>query len=362
MAETTIVFKRIGFLHWARDYMGRVQYDLARSFLKPISKEELGISSSDIEIARTPALALNKVIAENYNVDPASVVITSGATMSIFAIFSAILEKGDEILLEVPNYESLYRIPRRLGATIKVLEREYERGFQIDLEELERKIGKNTKAIVVTNLHNPSGQAINQDKMTAIGQIARDYKSLVISVEVYLDNAFISDLKPAVTCGDNMISINSFKVYGLDEIRVGWFVCNIDKIIDRVGTICSDYIYGSIPAPNESIAQFAFSKRANLLESSRQLVQQNVKIISDWISGTAFEWVEPKGGTICFIKLPQRVDDMQFSNLLRERFSTLVVPGTFFWKKGFIRVSFGIDQDMLRKGLDNITTALESFK
>ncbi len=342
--------------------MGKVKFDLARSSLRPVSKEELSFPLSELRFSRSPDLKIEEVIAGQYGIDPTCVEITSGATMSVFALFSSILEKGDEILLEAPNFESLYRIPHRLGATIKVLERDFEKGFQIDLEELEQKIGRNTKAIVITNLHNPSGQETNVDKLVAIGQIAHDYKAYVVSVEVYLDNALTSGLKPAVLCGDNMISINSLKVYGLDGLRIGWVASTLSKVTERVRVICKDYIYGDLPAPTESIAQFALVNRNRILESSRELIQKNIEIIDNWIPQNGLQWVRPKGGTICFVKLPPGVDDMRLSNLLRDHYSTLVVPGNFFWKKGFIRISFGVDSPILIEGLNNISSALASQK
>lgn len=342
--------------------MGNVKYDLARSSMKHLSKEVFQFTLDDIKISRTNELRLAEIVAKNYGIEKSCVEITSGATMSVFSVFSTLLERGDEVLLEVPNYESLYRIPHRLGATIKVFERAFEKGFELDLEDIERKIGRNTKAIIITNLHNPSGQEIDTDKLVALGQIARDYKAYVVSVEVYLDNALSSGLKPAVICGDNMISINSFKVYGLDGLRIGWVASNAERVIEKVETICRDYIYGEVPAATESLAHFAMNRREKLLERSRQIARDNIKIISEWVTNNGLKWVEPKGGTICFVKLPQGVDDMVLSNLLRERFSTLVVPGNFFWKRGFIRISFGIDDGVLREGLDNISKALSSTK
>src|SRR5260221_14370427 len=106
-----------------------------------------------------------------------------------------------------------------------MLERRFERGYQFEIEELERMVGRGTRAIVMTNAHNPSGAVTSPEKMMTVGQIARDYGATVICDEVYLDNAFAPGLKPAASFGPNMVSIGSLsKVYGLGGLRIGWIV------------------------------------------------------------------------------------------------------------------------------------------
>lgn len=53
---------------------------------------------------------------------------------------------------------------------------------------------------------------------------------------------------------------------------------------------------------------------------------------------------------------------MKLVQLLKEKYDTLVVPGEYFWLKGFIRVGFGKDTTRLRKGLDNLASALEELE
>src|SRR6185436_17848698 len=137
-------------------------------------------------------------------------------------------------------------------------------GWQIELEELERLASRATKAIVMTNLHNPSGVATNPEKMMTIGQIARDCGATVIVSEVYLDNAFTSGLRPAATFGPNLVSIGSLsKVYGLGGLRIGWMVAS-DAILKKARVVL-DYIECDLPAPSESIALVALRRAPELV-------------------------------------------------------------------------------------------------
>jgi hypothetical protein len=360
-----VSFRKIDYLVWARNFMGRSRYDLARANVKSVSKQESGFTFDDVDLSIPDEQGLDELralIGKRYGVPPARVFVTNGGTLAIFAACAATVERQDEVILESPNYESLYRVPLQLGATVKMIERRFERGWQVDLEELERRVSRGTRVIILTNMHNPSGVATNPDKMRTIGQIARSCGARVICSEVYLDNAFAPGHKPAATVGDNMISIGSLsKVYGLGALKVGWMV-GPEDVIEKAQLV-NDYILGGLPGPTQSMALAALRKPEPFLARCREMVQRSIRAVGEWLEKHEhLSWVEPEGGTVGMIKLPPHVDALELSNLLREKYSTLVVPGDFFWVKGFIRIALGLDEDILRTGLKNIGSAIDQLR
>ncbi len=358
-------FHKIAYLEWARRHMGTVRYDLARSNIRGLSREELEFTLEDVHIGYVDEHGqpdLRKLIADRYGLGPERIFISNGATMGIFLACAASIEPEDEVLLEAPNYEPLYRIPQRLGATIKIFERRFDRGWQIDLEEFERRVSRRTKAVLMTNLHNPSGVGTNPDKMLTIGQIARDHGARVIVSEAYLDSCFEAGHRPAVSFGDHLVSIGSLsKVYGLGGLRVGWIAAS-EEVIRRIHVI-QDYIAGGISGASQSLALRALAKADVLTARCKKIVQDNLEILSEWMKKRPdLAWVEPEGGTVALLKLPGNIDAMELSNHLREKLGTLVVPGDFFWLRGFVRVSIGIDEETLRTGLKHLGTAIDQFK
>ncbi len=357
-------FRKIDYLEWARTFMGRSRCDLARANLKHFTHEDLGLTLADIDLTIPDEQGheeLRAFIARRHGVPPARVYVSNGATQGIFLTCAATLERNDEVILESPNYEPLYRMPLEMGANVKMLDRRFERGWQIDLEELERRVSRGTRAIIMTNVHNPSGAATNPEKMRTIGQIARSSGARVIVSEVYLDNAFAPGHKPAASYGDHMISLGSLsKVYGLGALKIGWIV-GPEDVIERVKVI-QDYVVGGLGGPQQSIALAALRKSEPLLARSRETIQRSVRIVAEWMKKhEEVRWVEPEGGTVCMLKLPPHVDALELSTVLREKHGTLVVPGDFFWIKGFIRVSLGVDEDVLRTGLRNIAAVIDQL-
>jgi len=104
-------------------------------------------------------------------------------------------------------------------------------------------------------------------------------------------------------------------------------------------------------------------KGDQLTQRCRDIVQRNLKAVSEWLlKHEQVQWVPPDGGTVCVLKLPQHVDAMELSSVLREKYGTLVVPGDFFWLKGFVRISLGTDEDVLRHGLKNLGSVIEQLR
>lgn len=354
-------FERIKYLDWARENIGRFPYDLANSAVRRLRAEEFGLTLKQLPLAGPgdgddPELL--QTIAAIYKARPSQVALTSGATAGIFLALNAVVGSGDEVLLEVPNYEPLYRVPAHLGAEVKTIDRVFEKGFQLDLEALERRIGRNTRAVVLTNLHNPTGVATYPEKMQTIGQIAKEFGAHVVCSEVYLDCTFEKPLAPAFTLGENMISLGGLsKAYGLGPTRMGWIVAD-ERVIQKVHGI-EQYIYADTSYPSQRIALAALKKRADLRQRAQEILRPNFKILQDWVqSHEEVRWVEPDGGTVAFIRLLHGIDSWEFHRLAKEKYQTLVAPGDFFFAKGFFRISFGGDPEAFHRGLEGLSLAL----
>jgi aspartate/methionine/tyrosine aminotransferase len=359
-----VAFRRIDYLEWARTQMGKVRYDLARSNIKGLTREELGLTLDHVALSAPDEghPGLRELLAKRYATSPSNLLVTSGATQAIYLAFAALLEPGDRVLLETPHYEPLARAAEERGAELRPLERRFERGFQVELEEMERAVGRSTRAIVLTNLHNPSGAATSAEKLQQIGQLARENGATVVASEVYLGGAFAPGLQPAATLGPNLVSIGSLsKVYGLGGLRIGWMVA--DEALIRKARAALDYLVCDLPAPSESIALAALKRADEWAERCRGIARRNVAAIREWVEKREdVEWCEPAGGTVCLLKLPPGLDAPSFSAQLREKQSTLVVPGDFFGLPGFIRISAGMDEELLRQGLKNVGKGIDQWK
>jgi len=110
--------------------------------------------------------------------------------MANLLAMAAILEPGDEALVEHPTYELLLAVLGYLQAGIRRFHRTPESGFALDPAAVERAITPRTKLIVITNLHNPSSALADRETLRAVGELAREFGARVLLDEVYLDAVF----------------------------------------------------------------------------------------------------------------------------------------------------------------------------
>ncbi len=357
-----MAYPKISYLEWCRRYMGTVRFDLARSNIKALGRDEFPFDASQVELAlhdETGRPELRKAIASRYGVPPERVFVCSGATMGIYLATAAVVSAGDEVLVEHPHYEPLSKVPLHLGASVKRIDRSFDRKWRIDPGELELNLGPRSRALLLTNLHNPSGAAIPSGEMAELGRLAAARNATVICSEVYLENASVGGLAPAVTLGRNLVSIGSFsKVWGLGGLRIGWIV-GPEAVMSRVAEI-QDYVMGGHSAASQSLALLAFSRADSILARCRRIVQANAAVLADWMKEhPALSWVPPEGGTVALVRLPKGVDAQDLSDRLRAKHSVLVVPGDAFGLPGFLRIALGVDEEILREGLKHLGPALE---
>ncbi len=344
----------------------------------PLSElTKLGFSLKDIETKGSYAdfdgfARLKEEIACRYRVKPANVTLAAGASMGMFLPSIALLNPGDEVIVEEPCYPPLLNIPLGLGCRVKRLSRPFENGFQPDIAQLKKLLTKQVKLIYLTNLHNPSGARISQDDMYKIAKLAGRVGAYVISNEIYMEYLGKNSPAPAFKLSDNVITIASLtKAYGLGWVRAGW-VLSTPKLASLFNRIIV-YLVGQNSYPSEKMALFAFRKIKYLQKYTDTLISTNLAILKDWMeSEEKLEWVEPAGGAICFPRLPRGIKAMDFVAHLKKKYSTLVAPGEFFSEASLslrrdgeashFRLGFGVKTEILKKGLKRISQALRTFK
>jgi aspartate/methionine/tyrosine aminotransferase len=277
---------------------------------------------------------------------------------------AALLAPGDDVLIEQPTYGLLLEVASYLGANILRFERWLENGFQIDLDEIRRKITPRTRLIVLTNLHNPSGALTSEATLTEISAIAATVGARVMVDEVYLD--MVPDpllgwpARSSFHLGDNFVVTNSLtKSYGLSGIRCGWILAEAG-LAERIWRL-SDLFTGTPVHPGELLSVLALDHLPQIIQRTRALLEANWKAMDRFLEGRSnIEVFRPIGGTVVFPRLKNgSVDD--FCSLLREKYQTSVVPGHFFELPQHFRIGLGGDCAMTAEALNRLGQALDEF-
>ena len=363
--------KRSLYMEWAKT-RSHAKYNLATSGLIGISREEFPLDVRELDITapggygHAPLLAR---LAVHTGVPEECIVAAAGTSMANHLAMAALLDPGDEILLEQPAYGPLLDVANYLGVRVKRLPRRFESRFAIGLDELQRAITSATRMVVLTNLHNPSGALLSAEMIGAIGKLALRAGVRVLIDEVYLEMLFD---KPAPFCfsignaiagaKENPFIVTSSltKVYGLSGLRCGWILAVPD--LARRMWLLNELFAATGAPPAERLSAMALDHLEQFRERARALLAANRALLHAFLdSRRDLECFRPPAGTVAFPRLPHGREPEAFFQLLCEKYETSVVPGNFFEMPRHFRIGIGGDTPTLRAGLERLSAALDAF-
>src|SRR5438128_1815938 len=204
--------KQSAFMHWAKT-RPKVKYDLALSGILNLPFAELDVKPEDLELHGDNAYGyrpLVEALASHCKISPESVVTISGGTsMANHLAMAAMLEHGDEVLIEQPTYDPLLAIAEYLGAKIHRFPRRFENGYKIDIDDVAKQLTPRTRLIALTNLHNPSSVLVDEAALRQIAELARKVGARVLVDEVYLEAMFENAPRSSVHLGPEFVVTTS---------------------------------------------------------------------------------------------------------------------------------------------------------
>ncbi|HEY7914338.1 MAG TPA: pyridoxal phosphate-dependent aminotransferase [Blastocatellia bacterium] len=350
------------YMQWAKTRAAS-RYNLATSGVMNYTIGELGVSIDELELSGPSWYGyepLQARIAAKCGVSSERVVHATGASMANHLAMAALVGHGDEVLIEEPTYDPLLAVARYLGAEVKRFRRRFEDQFEIDTDELKRKVSERTRLIVITNLHNPSSALAGEKRLRAAGEIARKVGARVLVDEVYLDLLFDEAKPSSAHLGDEFVVTGSLtKAYGLSGLRCGWVLAEpgLAKKIWRLNDL-----FGVIPAhPAERLSSIALDNLEKISERARLLLDRNRAMMHAFLdSREELQAVRHPSGTTLFPRLA-RGSVERLCALLREKYETTVVPGHFFEMPDHFRIGIGCASDVLEGGLERLGAALDEL-
>lgn len=351
------------YLRWAKLHPP-VRYGLTSSGVPYLPLRELPVTLDDLEISGTGAYGyapLQAAIAARYRVDEQCVAAAMGASAANLLALAAIVRPGDEVLIETPTYEPLTAAAQWLGAEVRSFSRRAEDGFRLDPDEIERGMTERTRAIVITNLHNPSSALADDDTLRRIGAVAERAGARVIVDEVYLDSLWEPAARTSFHLGETFIATNSLtKVYGLNGLRCGWILA-APEIAERAWRLTELFNNIGVHAA-ERLSLVAFQNLAAIARRSRTLLDANGAALNDFYAAHPDLFAAPPHthGTVSFPRLLAGDVDALCERLMA-RYETAVVPGRFFGMADHLRIGLGVEPAMFREGLERLGRAAGSL-
>ncbi len=319
-------------------------------------------------------MPLREAVAEklrnenNLDYTAKEVLITAGATESIYDSYSLILEEGDEILLPNPCWPNYVNAAHIMGAVPVRYSLAEENDFQIDFDELEGLVTEKTKAIVIINPSNPIGSMFTLETLEKLADFAKKKDILVISDEIYEKIIYGNKKHISIASLDGMkertITINGFsKTYSMTGFRLAYIAApeefiRVLNIIHQHNTSCATSFvqHGGITALKEG--GDASEEMVKEYKRRRDYIVEKVNSI-EGLSLNA-----PDGAFYAFINIKGLgISSEEFCNYLLDEECVAIVPGTVFGSagEGFVRFSYASSYEDIVEGLNRMEKASKHF-
>lgn len=313
---------------------------------------------------------LREKIAKLYaGIRPDEVLVHAGAEEAILNLFMAEIKPGDTVIVNWPCYQSLYEIPRSLGAAVRKwsIRRTSDRWlFDPDdlasllLAEFERS-GSHVKMVVLNTPHNPTGALMTRTELQRIVELCEHYGVLLLVDEVYrLLELHGAERLPAI-CDiyQNGISLSVLsKSWGLAGLRIGWLASRRTDILDHVAAV-KDYNSICASAPSETLACIALDRSSAILERNRSICERNwarFKALFDKYP-EFFEYVPPQAGSVAFPSLRNEglrywPDAYALAGELLEAVGALLLPGSLYGEEFAQHFRIGLGRISAERGIE----------
>lgn len=302
-------------------------------------------------------------LARRYGVSEDQVLCTTGATGALSLLYRALLRPGDRVLVENPAFDIFHTLARSQGFAVDQFERTGPR-FTIDLEALALAIRPETRLIVVSNLHNPSGMAT--PNLAPLARLAEERGIYLVVDEVYADYAGDeAQIVPVAQLSPDAISISSLtKTYGLSTLRCGWIVTSAPTIA-RIRALADEIEFG-ISNLSHALAALVLERRETF-DGYRDAIMRRARPIIEsyhahWRAEGLVQGELSGDSCIAFPRLVGIDDTLGFSEWLADRYGVIVAPGEYFGRAGHIRIGFARAPADIDYGLQALTDGLLRYR
>lgn len=342
----------VPYMTWAKETFHRSGiHDLGTSgIVKLIRPEELGISPADYptDVSNDDGLpALRAAIARRHAVPVESVLAAEGTSLANFLALAALLRPGDAVILEEPFYDPIFSVLQGLDVRITRVPVDDDAGHEAILDHLSRRRGGRIRAVVLTNPHNPSGRAVDDDLLKRLATACEDEGATLVVDEVYREVLFESPVGCAARLHPSIVTTGSLtKVYGLSHLRIGWaigpprLISRMMRVNDNLGVVhpwITEAIGARILSDDERMDRWRTRARAR--------IEKNRAAVARLLDGDPrFDGALPPHGILSFIRWrgDARLPDAEtLCRSAMEEARVCLVPGRFFQRPDFIRIGAG---------------------
>jgi 2-aminoadipate transaminase len=316
------------------------------------------------------ALAERSTRLEGIPVAVDQVIITSGAAHGIGIMCETLLDPGDAVLVESPNFPGSMRTMRSFGAELISVPMD-GLGLRVDrLEEELQKLhdtGRRAKFLYCIPTHqNPAGTTLPLERRERVVELARRYNTLILEDDAYGELWFSDEPPPslfALSNGDHAVKVSSFSKVLATGLRMGWTM-GPAALISRMAAV--RYDMGSSSFLGRVIAQTIRSGDLDRhVDRLRKVYNRKLERVEDALRrhcASYCTWQSPRGGFFLWLDLPTTLPVADVAKAAWDR-GVIVGQGAGFFADGkptnHLRLAFSyVAMEEIEEGIHRLGEAM----
>ena len=303
----------------------------------------------------------------NKKLSPDNIYMTCGAAASLSISLKAVMNDGDECVVFAPFFTEYTVFIQNAGGKVVVSNPE-KSTFQIDIEDFERKITKNTKSVIINSPNNPSGVVYTRQTIEQVCNIL-EQKQKEFNKDIYLiaDEPYRELIYDEVEVPyimdyyKNSIVCYSFsKSLSLPGERIGYIAVNPEMNYSKEVclAICgAGRSLGYVCAPSlfQQVVANCINAQVNV-----KAYRENRDLLYENLIKYGFTCIKPEGAFYLFVKSPDK-DAFSFYERAKKH-EILVVPCDDFGVQGFVRIAYCVDKKRIENSLAKFKSLANEYK
>ncbi len=319
------------------------------------------------QTAGIPALRkaiCQKLLKENkIGYEPEQIVVGVGSKQLLYHAFQVLCEKGDEVIIPVPTWNTYVEQVKLAGA--KPILIRLEPPFKLTAAVIKPYVNRKTKILLLNSPSNPTGAIIEPHELRKIAELAIRHNFFVISDEIYekiiYGKKHVSIASFSNKIKERTVTINGFsKAFAMTGWRIG-YAAGPKKIIDMISALQSQ-----TTSNTASISQYAalaaMTNKIPEVETMRKEFKARRDLVTGLLSTVkSLTFTVPEGAFYVYVSLNQTKSEDWCNKLLTQR-HVAVVPGEAFFYPGYFRLSFATSRSNLKKGIEAIRQFSQKYE
>lgn len=314
---------------------------------------------------------VNKLKRDNgLTYEPSDVMVNVGAKHSLFNLFQALIDDGDEVIIPAPYWVTYPELAKYSGGVpVEILTND-ESGFKITAQQLKDAITSRTKMLVLTTPSNPTGAVYTKDELVSLAEVLKGTDIVVVSDEMY-EKLIYDNLEFTATASINEDMFNrTITVNGLSKsvAMTGWrfgYLATPNKELMKAMKKLQSQSTSNINSITQYASVTALEGNADAdIEMMREKFEERRNGACELFNAIeGLSVIKPNGAFYLYVNIKDvEPDSMKFCQELLQKKGVAVVPGLAFGLDGYFRFSFATDLDTIKDGIARIEEFVKEYK